>query len=192
MLGMEMLVLVFVVMLMLAMFTWNGRLAQLAQEKLYSEAQVYFQAWPKFDKAADENGFSPMLTFIPQRWSIYHTNSTILLLATTTTTSTTINLRKFSAGPTATPQPAQPQPQPQPQPEEDLSGANYFGLGLLQLQKNLCLATRCRVRLRWFFLESNEVSFQMRSHFSGENQECPPTPSNKHLIEIFPVVFAAK
>ena len=112
MLGMEMLVLVFVVMLMLAMFTWNGRLAQLAQEKLYSEAQVYFQAWPKFDKAADENGFSPMLTFIPQRWSIYHTNSTILLLATTTTTSTTINLRKFSAGPTATPQPAQPQPQP--------------------------------------------------------------------------------
>ena len=164
MLGMVMLVSVFVVMLMLAMFTWNGRLAQLAQEKLYSEAQVYFQAWPKFDKAADENGFSPMLAFIPQRWSIYHTNSTILLLATTTTTSTTINLRKFSAGPTATPQPAQPQPQP----EEDLSGANYLGLGLLQLQKNLCLATRYRVCLRGSFLESNEVSFQMRSHFSGE------------------------
>ena len=43
--------LVLVLMLMLAMFTWNGRLVLLAQEKLYSEAQAYFQAWQKFDKA---------------------------------------------------------------------------------------------------------------------------------------------
>ena len=149
------------------MFTWNGRLVLLAQEKLYSESQVYFQAWPKFDKAADEKGFSPMLAFISQRWSIY---STTPLLANTTTTSTTINLRKFSVGQTATPHPAQPQPKPQPQPQPTTTWGR-FQRG--QLSRPGPPPTPEKPVSRYEVScspESNEASFQMRSHFSDENE----------------------